>query len=94
MTPSVYKVLFISLAVAIIFATWIIARQLSASRQARAALVTEDRYRGLSDEYRRLSDMAITAQEHSDLRLADLSVQMDALREKLDQMQRILEEVE
>jgi hypothetical protein len=31
---------------------------------------------------------------HTDLRLADLSVQMDALREKLDQMQRILEEVE
>ncbi len=28
------------------------------------------------------------------LRLADLGVRMDALREKLDQMQRILEEVE
>ena len=94
MTPSVYKFLFVSLAVAIIVATWIVARHLSASRQARAALVTDDRYRGLSDEYRRLSDLAITAQEHTDLRLADLSVQMDAVREKLDQMQRILEEVE
>jgi hypothetical protein len=97
MTPSVYKALFISLAVAIVVAAWIISRTLtylSASRQARAALVSDDRYRGLSDEYRRLSDLAITAQEHTDLRLADLSVQMDALREKLDQMQRILEEVE
>jgi len=94
MTPSVYKFLFVSLAVAVIFATWIIARHLSSSRQARAALIADDRYRGLSDEYRRLSDLAITAQEHTDLRLADLSVQMDALREKLEQMQRILSEVE
>ena len=94
MTPSSFKYLFVSLAVAIIVATWIMARHLNASRQARAALVVDDRYRALSDEYRRLSDLAITAQEHTDLRLADLSVQMDALREKLDQMQRILEEVE
>jgi hypothetical protein len=38
--------------------------------------------------------MAITAQEHVDLRLTDLSVQVDALRDQLDQMQRILKEVE
>jgi hypothetical protein len=38
--------------------------------------------------------MAITAQEHVDLRLTDLSVQVDSLRDKLDQMQRILKEVE
>jgi chaperonin cofactor prefoldin len=34
------------------------------------------------------------SQEHIDLRLTDLSVQVDALREQLDQMQRILKEVE
>ena len=48
----------------------------------------------LADEYRRLSDMAITAQEHVDLRLTDLSVRVDELRDQLEQMQRILKEVE
>ena len=48
----------------------------------------------LADEFRRLSDMAITAQEHVDLRLTDLSVQVDSLREQLAQMQHILKEVE
>ena len=50
--------------------------------------------RALAEEFRRLSDMAITSQEHVDLRLTDLSVQVDALRDQLDQMQRILKEVE
>jgi len=38
--------------------------------------------------------MAITTQEHVDLRLTDLSVQVDALRDQMEQMQRILKEVE
>jgi hypothetical protein len=38
--------------------------------------------------------MAITAQEHTDLRLTDISVRLDDLRDQLDQMQRILKEVE
>jgi hypothetical protein len=38
--------------------------------------------------------MAITANEHVDLRLTDLSVQVDSLRDQLDHMQRILKEVE
>ena len=70
------------------------ARHLSASRQARAQLTTGQEYRTLADEFRRLSDMAITAQEHVDLRLTDLSVQVDSLREQLAQMQHILKEVE
>ena len=83
--------------VAVVLATWItwnMAKHQAASDQAKALLAGDQQYRALVDEYRRLSDMAITAQEHSDLRLADLAVQMDALREKLGQMQRILEEVE
>ena len=51
-------------------------------------------YRALADEFRRLSDTAITTQEHVDLRLTDLSVQFDSLRGQLEQMQRILKEVE
>jgi hypothetical protein len=76
------------------FAIWVISRQVGAWRQSKLAVVTDDKYRALTDEYRRLTDMAITAQEHTDLRLADLSVQIDDLRDKLDHMQRILKEVE
>jgi hypothetical protein len=91
----------VAIAILVIFAvvlttwiTWRIGKGMAASEQARALLAGDQQYRALADEYRRLSDMAITAQEHSDLRLADLAVQMDALREKLEQMQRILSEVE
>jgi hypothetical protein len=84
----------ISLAVVILVSVWVAARYLSASRQARAQLTTGKEYRALADEYRRLSDMAVTAQEHVDLRLTDLSVRMDELRDQLEQMRRILKEVE
>jgi hypothetical protein len=50
--------------------------------------------RQLADEYRRLADVAITAQEHTDLKLGDLSAQLDYLREQNDCMQKILSEVE
>lgn len=84
----------ISLAAAIVLVTWVIARQLTASRQARAELTGGEQYRDLADEYRRLSDVAITTQEHLDLRLTDLSVRIDELRDKMEQMQHILKEVE
>jgi hypothetical protein len=48
----------------------------------------------LADEYRRLADLAITAQEHTDLKLSDLSVQIDYLREQNVALQKILKEVE
>jgi hypothetical protein len=93
-TPAVFATMYISIAAAIVFSTRIIARHLSSSRQAKAALNTGREYRGLADEYRRLSDMAITAQEHTDLRLTDISVRIDELRNQMDQMQHILKEVE
>jgi hypothetical protein len=70
------------------------ARAFGTRRNAKAELISGEEYRRLADEYRRLSDLAITAQEHTDLRLADLRVQLDVLREKLEQMQHILKEVE
>jgi hypothetical protein len=79
---------------AIVISVVTVTRHLSTSRQARAQLIAGQDYRGLADEFRRLSDLAITAQEHVDLRLTDLSVQVDSLRDRLDQMQRILKEVE
>jgi hypothetical protein len=94
MTPVVYGVLFISLSVAIAFGMWVMARHLGAARHAKAALAAGTEYRKLADEFRRLSDMGITTQEHLELRLTDLSVQMNDLRDKLEQMQRILNEVE
>jgi hypothetical protein len=94
MTAPVYATLFVSLAAAIVCTAWIVARHLTATRQARAEVTSGREYRGLADEYRRLSDLAITAQEHTDLRLTDISVRMDELRDQLDQMQRILKEVE
>ena len=63
-------------------------------RSSKPALTASREYRALADEYRRLSDMAITAHEHVDLRLTDIGVQVDALRNQLEQMQRILKEVE
>jgi hypothetical protein len=94
MSGPAWSTLFVSLAVAVVFSTWVIARHLTASRQARAALITGKEYRNLADEYRRLSDMAITAQEHTDLRLTELGVRIDDVRDKLEQMQDILKEVE
>ena len=82
------------LAVVIVISVWVAARHLSAARHARAQLTSGTEYRTLADEFRRLSDMAITAQEHVDLRLTDLSVQVDSLRDQMEQMQRILKEVE
>jgi hypothetical protein len=94
MTQIFNIILFISLACAFVISVWAVARHLSASRQAKAQLTAGQEYRALADEFRRLSDMAITAQEHVDLRLTDLSVQVDSLREQLAQMQHILKEVE
>ena len=94
MNPGDYMVLFISLTLAAVIVVVVVTRYLSVSRQARAQLTSGEEYRALAGEFRRLSDMAITAQEHVDLRLTDLSVQVDALRDQLDHMQRILKEVE
>ena len=47
-----------------------------------------------SEEYRRLSEMAITAQEHTDLKLAEINMQLSQLRDQLDQVQKVLKDVE
>jgi hypothetical protein len=62
-------------------------RQLSLGRKTRAELTT-------SGEYRRLSEMAITAQEHTDMKLAEINMQLAQLRDQLDQVQKVLRDVE
>ena len=63
-------------------------------KTAQLELTGSEHYRQLADEYRRLTDMAITAQEHTDLKLGELSAQLDHLREQNDSLQKILKEVE
>ena len=79
---------------AVVIVAWIIVRHLTASKQPRAELTSTKEYRGLADENRRLSDLAITAQEHTDLRPTDIGVRIDELRDQLEQMHRILKDVE
>ena len=62
-------------------------RQLAISRKTRAELTA-------SDEYRRLSEMAVTAQEHTDLKLGEINMQLAQLRDQLDQVQKVLRDVE
>jgi type II secretory pathway pseudopilin PulG len=62
-------------------------RQLSDSRKSRAEVTA-------SQEYRRLSEMAVTAQEHTDLKLAEINMQLAQLRDQLEQVQKVLKDVE
>jgi beta-lactamase regulating signal transducer with metallopeptidase domain len=69
-------------------------RYLTTRKRAQIELTGTEQYRQLTDEYRRLADLAITAQEHTDLKFGDLSVQLDYLREQNESLQKILKEVE
>jgi uncharacterized protein HemX len=69
-------------------------RYLTSRNQQRVELTGSEQYRRLADEYRRLSDLAVTAQEHTDLKLGDVTVQLDYLRAQVDSLQKILKEVE
>jgi hypothetical protein len=90
MNPNDLLTFIVIIGITLVMLVWVSKRP----GHTRAELTAGKEYRALAEEYRRLSDMAITAQEHVDLRLTDLSVQVDALRDQLDQMQRILKEVE
>ena len=69
-------------------------RYLTTRKRAQIELTGGEQYRQLAQEYRRLADLAITAQEHTDLKLGDLSAQLDYLREQNESLQKILKEVE
>ena len=90
MVAWAFMVLFVSAAVVLSARYFFFAR----IRSSKSALTASKEYLSLADEYRRLSDMAITSSEHVDLRLTDLSVRVDRVSDQLDQMQRILKEVE
>jgi hypothetical protein len=69
-------------------------KQLSGTARAELAEGGTEQYLRLAEEYRRLSDLAITAQEHADLKLSDVSAQLDHLRGQVESLRRILSEVE
>ena len=69
-------------------------RYLTTRKKAQDELSGDKQYRQLAEEYRRLSDMAITAQEHTDLKLGDVNAQLDYLREQMASLQKILKDVE
>jgi hypothetical protein len=69
-------------------------RYLTSRRNVQVQLTGHEQYRQLAEEYRRLADMAVTAQEHTDLKLGDVSAQLDYLREQNESLQKILKEVE
>jgi uncharacterized protein HemX len=69
-------------------------RYLTARKQAQLQLTIGEQYRALAEEYRRLSDLAITAQEHTDLKMGEISAQLDYLRTQIDSLQKILRDVE
>lgn len=69
-------------------------RYLTARKRVQLELAGTEQYRQLAEEYRRLADVAITAQEHTDLKLGDLSAQLDYLREQSESVQKILREVD
>jgi uncharacterized protein HemX len=73
---------------------YLLQRYLTIRKRAQIEVASSEQYRKLADEFRRLSDMAITIQEHTDLKLGDLSAQLDYLREQNESMQKILKEVE
>jgi hypothetical protein len=69
-------------------------RYLTVRKRTQAELTSGEQYRELAGEYRRLADLAITAQEHTDLKLGDVSAQLDYLREQNASLQKILKDVE
>jgi uncharacterized protein HemX len=69
-------------------------RQNSNASTAQSVPARGEEYWRLAEECRRLAEMAVTAQEHTDLRLGEVSVRMDQMRAQLDSVQKILSDVE
>jgi hypothetical protein len=83
---------FVLFAAAVVAVPILVALALRAIiRRGRTPPVSAAQFQALTEEYRRMSDLAVTASEHVDLRLADLSARVDELR---SQVQRILTDVE
>jgi len=94
MTNNSKSLVWIAVAGVIALAVVLGYRYLTTRKRAQVELTGGEQYRKLADEYRRLADLAITAQEHTDLKLGDVSAQLDYLREQNESLQKILKDVE
>jgi hypothetical protein len=86
----VFSVTSVVVALAILLRSW----QANAARKAELAKATDGEYRRLADEYRRIAELAVTAQEHTDLKLEDLATRLDVVHGQLEAVQHVLKEVE
>ncbi len=95
MSGSVVWVLVATLT-AVVLLAFIVARTWHgiAARRAELAKATDGQYRRLAGEYSRIAEMAVTAQEHTDHKLEDITMRIDELRGQLESVQQILKEVE
>jgi hypothetical protein len=75
---------------AIVMGGWVI----GTGRKAKAAITKDTEYGRLAEDYRRLSELAVTAQEHADLKLGEIHMGLKQLRDQLADVQKILKEVE
>jgi flagellar biosynthesis/type III secretory pathway M-ring protein FliF/YscJ len=89
MLGTSWLVLFAAAVVAVLILVALALR--AVIRRGRTPPVSAAQFQALTEEYRRMSDLAVSASEHVDLRLADLSARVDELR---SQVQRILTDVE
>ncbi|MET9775337.1 hypothetical protein ABZ023_13945 [Streptomyces sp. NPDC006367] len=62
-------------------------RQIGKTQRAKAVLAREQ-------EYRRLTEMALTTQELLDQRLSEISAQLGDVRARVESMERTLKDVE
>ncbi len=64
------------------------------TRKSEALAAGGKDYGRLAEEYRRIAELAVTAQEHTDLKLGDLAMQLAQVRDQLESVHRILKDVE
>ena len=93
-TERQHWLLMVALGGVVVLCVVAASRHLSAARGVRHELTGGEQYRQLAEEYRRLSDLAITAQEHTDLKLGEVTAQLDHLQEQMASLQKILKDVE
>jgi hypothetical protein len=62
--------------------------------QAEVELTGSEKYRQLAEEFRRLAEATVTAREHAELTVGEVSAQLDYLREQTASLQKILGDVE
>jgi uncharacterized protein HemX len=83
----VFTIVVLVVGAVIAYAIYQWGQHLAISKRTRAELTS-------NDEYRRLSEMAVTAQEHTDMKLGEINMQLAQLRDQLDQVQKVLRDVE